>query len=407
MRKLFLLILLIPGFCMQAQADEDIMTVVDRGLQRSLKQSLIMARSLEHEPQALPRYYDKKGLHRCDYKNWVSGFFPGVLWYLYEDAARCKAPEKAQLEYFARLYTGRVDSAKHIKWTHDLGFMLNSSYGNGYRLTGDTVYLAVLAEGCRSLATRFNEKVGCIQSWGKRNGWQYPVIIDNMLNLEFLVQGSRLTGEKRYSDMAVSHALKTMENHFRSDYSCYHVVSYLPETGGIEAKKTWQGLADSSAWARGQAWALYGYTMMYRETGRKEFLELAKKVANYIATHPRLPEDKIPYWDFDDPLIPNTYRDASAGSCMASAFIELSLYDKQNARRWLTVGFAGHQPRMSEKYISTGSEYMCMAAFMALGLPPTDAFWADPWQEWTNLKAWRGTDIGADHALRDKNSLYQ
>ena len=350
MRKiLFFLAAIAVRLTMQAQSQQDILQVVDFALQRSLQQSLILAKSLENEQGALPRTYDRKGLHRASYKNWISGFFPGVLWYLYENevlGTENKELIKPQIEYYARLYTERIDSAKYMKWTHDLGFIINSSYGQGYRLTGDPAYLAVMEKGAESLATRYNNKVGLIQSWGKRNGWQYPVIIDNMLNLEYLMDVAQLTGQSDYADMAVSHATKTMKNHFRPDYSCYHVVSYNPETGEPEVKCTYQGLADSSAWSRGQAWALYGFTMMYRETQRKEFLEHARKVANYICSHPKMPADKVPYWDFDvvpdgstNPTEGMGYRDAAAAACMASAFIELSLLDKneKDAHRWLDM----------------------------------------------------------------------
>ena len=325
---------------MAAQQQEPMSAVIDRGLERSLQQSLIMAKSLEDVPGALPRTYDKQRFVRCNYKNWVAGFFPGVLWYLLEnEKLEMNNEQCARLEYYARMLTERIDSAQYMKWTHDLGFIINDSYGHAYRLTGDPKYRAVLERGAQSLATRYKDKVGLIQSWGKRNGWQYPVIIDNMMNLEYLMDVAHMTGNQRYADIANSHATKTMKNHFRPDYSCYHVVSYDPETGEPEVKCTYQGYADHSAWARGQAWAIYGFTMMYRETGRKEYLEHARRVANYICTNPKMPEDKVPYWDFDDPKAPNTYRDASAAACMASGFIELSQLDpnKADAKRWLDM----------------------------------------------------------------------
>lgn len=340
-------------------AESDICEVVDKGLERSLQQSLIMAKSIENEEGVLPRTWGSKGLRKCNYKNWVAGFFPGVLWYLLENEKLGMRNEKcAQLEYYARLLTERIDSAKYMKWTHDLGFIINCSYGNGYRLTGDPAYLAVMEKGTESLATRYNKRVGLIQSWGKRKNWQYPVIIDNMMNLEYLMVVAHLTDRSEYAEMAVSHATKTMKNHFREDYSCYHVVSYNPETGEVEARQTHQGLADESAWSRGQAWALYGFTMMYRETGRKEYLEHARQVANYICSHPRMPEDKVPYWDFDDPKIPNTYRDASAAACMASAFIELSQLDKneKDSKRWLDMAEQQIRSLTSPDYMAEAGE---------------------------------------------------
>lgn len=341
----------------------DIRNVIEHGLDRSLKQSLIMAKSLENEDGTLPRTYEKKRLRRCNYKNWVSGFFPGVLWYLFENetiknTGNYSLPSKSLLEYYARLYTERIDSAKTMKWTHDLGFIINCSYGNGFRLTGNPDYLAVMEEGAQSLVTRYNKKIGLIQSWGKRNGWQYPVIIDNMMNLEFLMNVAHLTENNQYADIANSHAMKTMANHFRPDYSCYHVVSYNPETGKPEAKQTYQGFADESAWSRGQAWALYGFTMMYRETGNKKYLEHARRVAGYICNNPNMPEDKIPYWDFDAPKSPNTCRDASAAACMASAFVELSQLDKNpaDAKRWLQMAEQQIRSLTTPEYLAEEGE---------------------------------------------------
>ncbi|MGL6179972.1 MAG: glucuronyl hydrolase, partial [Tannerellaceae bacterium] len=207
--------------------------------------------------------------------------------------------------------------------------MLYCSFGNGLRLGGYDAYKEVLLTGTESLSTRYKDNVGAIRSWDwNQKVWQYPVIIDNMMNLELMMWAAKESGNKRFAEMAKSHADKTMKNHFRNDYSCYHVVSYDTITGKPHKKQTWQGYADESAWARGQAWALYGYTMMYRETGEKRYLNHAKKVAEYIMNHPNLPEDKIPYWDFNAPQIPNEERDASAGALIASALIELSQYTK-------------------------------------------------------------------------------
>jgi hypothetical protein len=201
--------------------------------------------------------------------------------------------------------------------------MLFCSYGNALRLTPDPAYRAVLIQGARSLGSRYNPKVGLIRSWDFGE-WKYPVIIDNMMNLELLTWAGRETGEAHFKEIAVRHADKTAANHFRPDASSYHVVDYDPATGEVRGRQTHQGFSDSSAWARGQAWAIYGYTMMFRETGHQHHLEQAKRIARFIMTHPRLPEDKIPYWDFDAPDIPNAPRDASAAAVMASALIELS-----------------------------------------------------------------------------------
>ncbi len=264
-------------------------------------------------------------------KDWTSGFFPGSLWYLYELTG------KASWKTAAQDYTARLESIKNYGGSHDVGFMLNCSYGNGYRLMRDPHYREVLIQGARTLSTRFKPEVGLIRSWD-HGKWQYPVIIDNMMNLELLTWAARETSEPRLRDVALSHADKTLKNHFRSDASSWHVVDYNPTNGAVIAKRTAQGAADTSAWARGQAWALYGYTMMYRETRRPEYLAQAGKVAGFLMNHPRLPADKIPYWDFDAPGIPDAPRDASAAAIMASALIELSDYaEPELGRQYLDV----------------------------------------------------------------------
>jgi hypothetical protein len=286
-------------------------------------------------------------LKTVGYKSWVSGFFPGVLWYLYEN------DPTEELKRYAELYTSRVEPAKNMTSTHDLGFMLYCSFGNGYRLTHDSTYLEVLKTGSKSLATRFNSKIGAINSWGARGKWQYPVIIDNMMNLEMLSFVAKKTGKESYMDMINAHAQTTLKQHFRPDNSCYHVVSYDTITGLPHAKNTHQGYADESAWSRGQAWALYGYTMMYRETGKPEYLEQARKVARFIKNHPNLPSDKVPYWDFDAPDIPNTPRDASAAAVMASALIELSQLDKsEEASAWFDLAEAQIRSLSSPDYLA-------------------------------------------------------
>ncbi|MEG1545606.1 MAG: glycoside hydrolase family 88 protein, partial [Tannerellaceae bacterium] len=303
---------------------EPMSAVVDRGLAGATEQALLMAAALESQEGKLPKTINKKGeLATSDYAWWCSGFFPGELWYLYENNP---TPE---LKKYAAMYTARIEKAKSITYSHDLGFMINCSFGNGYRLTQDSAYKEVMITGANSLATRFDERVGAIKSWDfNKEKWQFPVIIDNMMNLEFFTSVSRLTGDERFKNMAISHADKTMANHFRPDFSCYHVVSYDTLTALPHLKQTHQGYADESAWARGQAWALYGFTMMYAETGKPEYLTQANNVAKFIMNHPNMPEDKVPYWDFDMPEIPNTPRDASAAAIMASAFIELSQMNK-------------------------------------------------------------------------------
>ncbi|KAA6329780.1 Unsaturated chondroitin disaccharide hydrolase [termite gut metagenome] len=324
-------LLFIFSFTLKQESMDEL---IKNRLDRSIRQYKLMAESLIDQPNKLPQSIDENGnLLTTSSGGWVSGFLPGSLWYLYQ-----YSHDSALLDY-ARNYTARIEKEKYNRRTHDLGFMLYGSFGNGYRLTGDTAYRDILLTGAESLISRFNPLIGCIKSWdhgGDR--WQFPVIIDNMMNLEYLFWASKVSGDMKYKDICISHASKTMENHFRSDYSSYHVVSYDTITGQVEKKMTHQGYADESAWARGQAWALYGYVMMYRETKDSQYLEQAEHIATFLLNHPNLPADKIPYWDFNAPDIPDAKRDASAGAIIASALIELSRYvDADIAKVYLNV----------------------------------------------------------------------
>lgn len=296
-----------------------LMSVVDSALVFAEKQSLLMAQKYETQEGRLPRTFEKGKDVSSDSRWWCSGFYPGVLWYLYGND---KNPEVLK---YAQLYTDRVEREKYTTDNHDVGFMLYCSFGNGLRLTGDERYKEVLLTGAKSLATRYKTNVGLIRSWDhNKTNWQYPVIIDNIMNLELLLWAAKESGDSTFKAMAVSHADKTIKNHFRPDYSSFHVVSYDTITGEPHLKQTHQGYSDESAWSRGQAWGLYGYIYLYRETKDERYLEQAKNIANFIIHHPNMPEDYIPYWDFDTPEIPNTPRDASAACIIASALVELS-----------------------------------------------------------------------------------
>lgn len=310
--------------CSCNSSKNEMENVVNLGLERASVQSKAMALKLMNEKTKLPRTIDKDGnFETSESKWWTSGFFPGVLWYLYEGTAN------SEMKDFAHEYTMRVEDQQYTKSNHDVGFMLFCSFGNGYRLTNNQDYKKVILNGSESLSTRFNETIKLIRSWDWNvKVWNYPVIIDNMMNLEMLEWASKNSDSTKYASIARSHADVTMKNHFRDDYSSYHLVDYDIETGEVRLKQTVQGFANESTWARGEGWALYGYTMMFRETGDERYLSQAENIAKFIINHPRLPEDKIPYWDFDAPDIPNALRDASAGSLMASAFIELSLLTK-------------------------------------------------------------------------------
>lgn len=328
MRRYFLALLLTGLLWCNLATAQPLKTVVEKALAFSEQQSLLMARKYEHEAGVLPRSFEGGKNTVSDSRWWCSGFFPGSLWYLYENS---KNPE---LLTFAKQYTDRVEREKYTTDNHDVGFMLYCSFGNGLRLTKEASYQKVLLTGAQSLATRYDPKVGLIRSWDhNKTIWQYPVIIDNIMNLELLLWASKQSGSEQLKKTALSHADKTMKHHFRPDFSSYHVVSYDRQTGLPHKKQTHQGYADDSAWSRGQAWGLYGYTYLYRETREKRYLEQAKHIASFLIHHPQMPENFIPYWDYNAPQEAGTPRDASAACIMASALIELGDFVNANTKK--------------------------------------------------------------------------
>jgi len=334
MKNRFAIVLISILFMISSCSREKSITkIIDDSIAFSVKQYSLMTNVMKEKEGQWPRTLDAEGnLITANSRWWTSGFYPGCLWYLYEYS------EDKKIEDDARMITARVEREKFTTNNHDVGFILYCSFGNGLRLTGEESYNEVLLTGAKSLSTRFRQNLGCIQSWGSRKEWQCPVIIDNMMNLELLMWAFKKSGDSSFYHIAVSHADKTIKNHFRSDYSSYHVVSYDTLTGAIEAQQTSQGAADESAWSRGQSWGLYGYTMMYRETGLDRYLQQAQHIADFLINHPNLPEDKIPYWDFNAPGIPNAERDASAGAIMASALVELSeLTGGDKGKKYLSV----------------------------------------------------------------------
>lgn len=281
-------------------------------------------------------------------KDWCSGFFAGCLWEMYESTG------DKQWKESAIRFTEPLEDQKMNAKTHDMGFKMMTTFGKGYQLTGDKNYRDILVQSAKTLITRYNEKIGCIRSWDhNQDKWQFPVIIDNMMNLELLFWASKETGDSVYYNIAVTHALTTMKNHFRTDNSCFHVVDYDAATGAVVKKNTHQGFSDQSAWSRGQAWALYGYTMVYRETKNRVFLTQAEKVAQYILTQPNMPDDLVPYWDFNAPEIPHEPKDASAAAITSSALYELSSFVSDSMR----IGYLRAADQMIESlsvsYLST------------------------------------------------------
>lgn len=326
--------------------------IADRVFELAKTQYTLMDEALGEDDY--PKTADAEGkLVKSDLGWWCSGFYPGSLWYIYEYTGDENFREAAwrRTRPLEKLITSRHTD-------HDIGFQINCSFGNALRLTGDSsAVVPTYIAAARKLAARQTPETGVTCSWNwVRDGWQYPVIIDNMMNLELLTTAARMSGEKSLEDAANLHAATTLKNHFRPDWSSWHLVDYDPVTGDTRSKVTVQGYADESAWARGQAWALYGFTMMYRETGLPEYLDAAENIAEMILGY--LPEDGIPYWDFNAPGTPKAmdkaaegatmnrhayadvvFRDASAGAIMASAFVELSTLTKN--------------PAASEKYLDT------------------------------------------------------
>ncbi len=314
-------------------AEKSLQQIADEQFAFAAQQYAGLLKRMEAEPPLhQPRSFVGGKLKAVRPEDWTSGFFPGSLWLVYEHTG------DTGLKTAADAYTRRLDRLKTYGGTHDLGFMIGCSYGQAYRMTGDASYLQVIREGAKTLATRFNSKAGVIRSWDF-GPWTFPVIVDNMMNLEFLVLASRRGGEAHLNEIALTHANTTLKNHFREDGSSVHLVDYNPETGSVVKKQTVQGFADPSSWARGQAWGLYGYTRMAGLTGEARYLEQARRIADFIVNHPRLPADGIPFWDYDVPHQPDALRDASAGAITACALLELAdLVDGAEAERYRALG---------------------------------------------------------------------
>ena len=340
MKKLLVALLFVAVGLYVFSERQQLRVSLKRALDVAVKHEMAQAETLYARADEMPKTFEKGELVTANIRWWTSGFFPGSLWLLYEHTGDEKLRE------YAEHFTSRLESLKDYKGTHDLGFMVFCSYGNGYRLTGNEAYADIIDQASASLASRFNPTVGCIRSWntGRKENPEldYMVIIDNMMNLEMLEWSG-------YHDIARKHADTTIKNHFREDNSTYHVVAYNELTGEVVEKRTAQGRANESAWARGQAWGLYGYTMMYRVTGEERYLEQAVKIADYLI--PRLPEDAIPNWDFD---AQEQMKDSSAGAIMASALIEL--YGFTDNKEYLTTAERQLRSLCSEEYLAPAGE---------------------------------------------------
>ncbi len=325
MKKKFitLFIALLSLYFLQAQktsSPAEMRQMIDDDLRFAVQQYKVMRQHLAAD--SMPRSYNPRTdkFISSDIGWWCSGFYSASLWYLYEYSKDENIRKEAE-----RALTV-IKPNENNKGTHDLGFMMYCSFGNAYRITKKQAYKEVIFQSAKSLSTRYRPSIKVIQSWDSSANFRCPVIIDNMMNLELLEWVSHNGGDKLFEDIAITHANTTMKNHYRPDYSSYHVLDYNMAAGNVSRKITAQGAADSSAWARGQSWGLYGYITMYRFTKDKTYLEQARHIASFILNNPNFPADGIPYWDFDAPGIPDTYRDASAGAILSSALLELAQY---------------------------------------------------------------------------------
>ena len=338
--KLLLAALLITGMSVQCTDKRDI---IEENIENAKAQLDYLIKASEaNDTLRIPSTFRNGEIDFVPTDDWVSGFFAGTLWYMYELTGEEYYAEQAQK------HTEILHDIQFLKWHHDVGFMVYDSYGNGLRLKNIEGYDTVLVNTAKSLATRFRPKAGIIQSgnvdrgWQSERGWKCPVIIDNMMNLELFFKVSEMTGDPVYKEIAMSHADKTLANHYRDDFSTYHVVDYDDETGEIRRKCTAQGIADESRWARGQAWSIYGFTVAYRFTGEERYLQRAEDVANYLLVEEdNMPEDLVPYWDYDvkefgkgmgeDYLAKyGEIRDVSSAAIVASALYELHWMTKDD-----------------------------------------------------------------------------
>ncbi|WP_299781556.1 glycoside hydrolase family 88 protein [uncultured Formosa sp.] len=345
----FIIVLLFFNSC-KPKADYNAKGLVEQ-ISTQLKYSPVLKDDFKiTNRNVFPRTLDSIGaLHLVSKKDWTSGFYPGVLWYTYS------LTEDPYWKTEAIKFTNLLESEKNNASNHDIGFKMMPSFGLAYKYTDNDAYKRVLIESAQTLITRFDETVGCIRSWDHhKDKWEFPVIIDNLMNLELLYWAWKETGDPVYYNIATTHAKTTMKNHFRSDYSTYHVVNYDTITGVARSKETHQGYADNSCWARGEAWALYGYTMAYRESNESEFLKQAEHVADYIINVATLPEDYVPTWDFMLSDKVNEPKDASAAAVMASAFYELSTFtdNSKNKESYLKVANGIMASLSTKKYFN-------------------------------------------------------
>lgn len=320
-----LLFILVVALNFNCQAQYNPSTLI---VKKEIKERFQKLLDFPIDSVSIPRSMDISSgiIKKVPSKDWTSGFFAGNLWQIYKLTGDIRYKEKAAL------WNAFIEKEKFNNRTHDMGFKVYCSYGKGLAVENNTKYKNIIVKSAQTLITRFNTKIGAIRSWDhNKESWDFPVIIDNMLNLELLFEASKISGDKSFENIAIQHANTTLKNHFRNDNSCFHVVDYDTITGAVKNKVTHQGFNNESSWARGQSWAVYGFTMAYRYTKNKAYLKQAEATAKYYINYKTLPKDGIPYWDFNDTSIPNAPRDASSAAVMASALVELYSFTKNDA----------------------------------------------------------------------------
>lgn len=351
MKKLTVVLFFVfSGLIVVAQPSKQAMKqLIDENLKFAVSQYKVMMKQTPAD--VMPRSFNKEKneLVTSNTRWWCSGFYPGTLWLLYSgtrDAEiRAEAEKRLALQESMKTYTGN----------HDLGFMIYCPFGNAYDITKKPEYKEVILAAAETLSKRYRPSIQAIQSWDSNANFKCPVIIDNMMNLELLEWATKNGGDKKYHEIAVNHSNTTIKNQFREDNSTWHVIDYDLASGTVSRKKTHQGYADESAWARGQSWGLYGYVTMYRFTKNPVYKKVADDIAKFLLNHPNLPKDKVPYWDYNAPDIPNAKRDVSAASIMASALLELGQYAKGAER---------------EKYVNTAATILQSLASSAYRSAP-------------------------------------
>lgn len=320
---IFLILISIVNFNCQAQYNPS-----ERILKKEIAVRFSKLLDFPIDSVSIPRSIDCSTgvVKKVKSKDWTSGFYAGNLWQIYKLTGDNRYKEKATL------WNAFIEKEKFNNTTHDMGFKVYCSFGKGLKAEDNAKYKKIIVKSAQTLVTRFNPKIGAIRSWNhSKELFDYPVIIDNMLNLELLFEASKISGDPTFKNIAIQHANTTLKNHFRKDNSCFHVVDYDTVTHGVRKKATFQGFNNESSWARGQSWAVYGFTLCYRYTKNKEYLKQAEATAKYYINYKTLPKDGIPYWDFNDTSIPNAPRDASSAAIMASALIELYSFTKNEA----------------------------------------------------------------------------